>query len=120
MGWAVGPRANGKAGPTVLGVGARSHGATPRPVAGRNLLHSDQDSVYTSYKWLRQILLEDGLRVRYSERGAKDNPRVESVWGRVKTKAGSRIVEAQTVPELESAVDERFRYYNRRHHSRID
>jgi len=39
----------------------------------------------------------------------------------MKTEAGSRIVEAQTLPELDTVIDERFRYYNRRRrHSQID
>jgi hypothetical protein len=42
------------------------------PMAGR-IIHHDQDSVYTSYRWLRAILLEDGLRVSYSKNGAKGN-----------------------------------------------
>ncbi|HHP7237522.1 integrase core domain-containing protein [Longibacter sp.] len=85
-----------------------------------SVLHSDRDSVYTSSDWLRQVLLDDGLRVSYSERGAKDNPWIESLWGRMKTEIGSRIVDAQTLPELEGVIDERFRYYNhRRRHTQI-
>ena len=58
--------------------------------------------------------MEDGLQVSYSERGAKGNPWIESLWGRMKTEAGSQIVEAQTLPKLVAVIDERFRYYNRR------
>jgi len=84
------------------------------------ILHSDLDSVRAGYDWLRQVLLDEGLRVSYSERGAKDNPWIESLWGRMKTEAGSRIVEAQTLPDLEDVIDGRFRYYNRRRrHSQI-
>jgi len=55
-----------------------------------------------------------------SERGTKDNPWIESFWGRMKTEAGSRIVEAQTLPDLEGVIHARFRYYNRRRrHSQI-
>jgi transposase InsO family protein len=58
--------------------------------------------------------------VSYSERGAKDNPWIESLWGRMKTEIGSRIIEAQTLPELDDVIDGRFRYYNRRRrHSQI-
>ena len=89
------------------------------------VLHSALDSVYTSYDWLRQVLLSDGVRVSYSERGAKDNPWVESqrrnfCEGRMKTEIGSRIVEAQTLPELEAVIDKCFRYDNhKRRHSQI-
>jgi len=37
-------------------------------------VHHNQDSVYTSYRCLRATLLEDGMRVSYSENGAKGNP----------------------------------------------
>jgi transposase InsO family protein len=90
-----------------------------------SVLHSDLDSVYTSSDWLRQVLLDDSLRVSYSESGANDNPWIESqrgyfCEGRMKTEIGSRIVEAQKLPELEGVIDERFRYYNhRRRHSQI-
>jgi len=60
------------------------------------------------------------LGVSYSERGAKDNPWIESLWSRMKTEEGSQIAKAQTLPELEAVIGERFRYYNpRRRHSQI-
>jgi transposase InsO family protein len=98
--------------------------ALGQPLEG-TILRSDLDSVYTSYDWLRRILLEDDLRVSYSERGAKDDPWIESqrrnfFEGRMKIEAGSRIIEAQTLPDLEDVIDERFCYYNRRRrHSQI-
>ena len=66
-----------------------------------------------SYRWLRTILLEDGLRVSYSENGAKGNPWIESLWGRTKTEIGSRIAEAQSLPTLREVLNGRFQYYNR-------
>jgi transposase InsO family protein len=119
LGWAVGPSAN-----RTLALQCWEHVHARMTRLGqpleRRVLHSDLDSVYTSYDWLRQVLLDDGLRVSYSERGAKDNPWIESLWGRMKTEIGSRITEAQTLPELEAVIDERFRYYNhRRRHSQI-
>jgi transposase InsO family protein len=124
LGWAVGRRANRT---LALQCWEQVHtrmAALGQPLEGR-VLHSDLDSVYTSYDWLRQVLLDDGLRVSYSERGAKDNPWVESqrrnfCEGQMKTEIGSRITEAQTLPGLEAVIDERFRYYNRkRRHSQI-
>ena len=41
-------------------------------------LHHDQDTVHTSYRELRQLLIEDGVVVSYCERGARDNPWMES------------------------------------------
>lgn len=119
LGWAVGPSANRKLALRCWEQVRARLAALGQPLEG-TILHSDLDSVYTSYDWLRQVLLDDGLRVSYSERGAKDNPWIESLWGRMKTEAGSRIVEAQTLPDLEGVIDGRFRYYNRRRrHSQI-
>lgn len=90
-----------------------------RSAAGLTV-HSDQDAVYTSYDWLKQLLVRDGARVSYSERGCKDNPWIESLWGRMKVEIGSRIIEAQTFDELEQVLKERFAKYNaRRRHSSI-
>jgi putative transposase len=117
LGWAVGPSANRELALRCWKRVRARMAALGKPLEG-TILHSDLDSVYTSYDWLRRVLLDDGLQVSYSERGAKDNPWIESLWGRMKTEAGSRIVEAQMLPELEAVIDERFRYYNReRRHS---
>ena len=87
---------------------------------GEKIIHHDMDSVYTSYRWLQAILLEDKLRVSYSENGAKGKPWIESLWGRTKTEVGSRIAEASSLPKLRNVLDERFRYYNQeRRHSSI-
>lgn len=119
LGWAVGPSANRKLALRCWERVRARMATLGQPLEG-SVLHSDLDSVYTSYDWLRQVLLDDGLRVSYSERGAKDNPWIESLWGRMKTETGSRIVEAQTLPELDTVIDERFHYYNRRRrHSQI-
>jgi transposase InsO family protein len=57
---------------------------------------------------------------RSRSQGAKDNPWIESLWGRTKTEVGSRIAEASSLPELRDILDERFRYYNQeRRHSSI-
>jgi transposase InsO family protein len=113
LGWAVGPSANRKLALQCWEQVRARMTALGQPLEG-TILHSDLDSVYTSYDWLRQVLIDEGLRVSYSERGAKDNPWIESLWGRMKTEEGSRIVEAQTLPDLEDVIDERFHYYNRR------
>jgi len=118
-GWAVGPSANRKLALRCW-ERVRERMAALNVTMDRRIIHHDQDSVYTSYRWLRAVLLEDGLRVSYSENGAKGNPWVESLWGRTKTEVGSRIAEASSLPDLRSVFDERFRYYNReRRHSSI-
>ena len=113
LGWAVGPSANRELALRCWERVRTRMTKLGRPLEG-TILHSDLDSVRAGYDWLRALLLEDGLRVSYSERGAKDNPWIEALWGRMKTEAGSRIVEAPLFPELEAVIDERFRYYNRR------
>jgi len=84
------------------------------------IIHHDLDSVYTSYRWLRAMLIDDEMRVSFSERGAKGNPWIESLWGRTKDEIGSRIAEASSLPALRNVFDRRFEYYNqRRRHSSI-
>ncbi|MCP4598949.1 MAG: transposase [Proteobacteria bacterium] len=92
------------------------------------IMHHDRDSVYTSpvlvvqdkcYEWTSQLLLKDKSRLSYALRGAKDNPEMESFNGRFKTEGHSLFLEARTLGELITVVDERIRYYNteRRHSS---
>ncbi|WP_158666515.1 integrase core domain-containing protein [Salinibacter altiplanensis] len=84
------------------------------------IIRHDLDSVYTSYRWLRAILLDDEMRVSYSENGARGNPWIESLWERTKAEIGSRITESLSLPDLRTVLDERFRYYNQeRRHSSI-
>ena len=83
------------------------------------IIHHDKDSVYTSHDWLRQVLLEDRGRLSYAEHGAKDNPWIESFWGRMKTEIALAIYEAQTLNEVCEIVNRHLIYYNqnRRHSS---
>ncbi len=84
------------------------------------IIHSDQDPVYKSHDYLKQLLFEDGVRISYLARGCKDNPWIESFWGRMKTEIGSQIAEAGTLSELRRIIEERMDYFNtRRRHSRI-
>ena len=54
----------------------------------------DHDSVFTSYDWLRALVLEAGFQISYSERGARDNPRIESFWAHCKGEDASLFMEA--------------------------
>lgn len=82
------------------------------------VVHSDQDSVYTSYDWLRALLIDAGVVVSFSENGAKGNPWVESFWSRFKQENHSLLLEADTLEELREIIDRQMRYYNReRRHS---
>ena len=69
------------------------------PYAGM-IIHHDQDAVFTGYEWAAQLILEDGVRLSYTLRGAKDNPEMESFHGRFKQEGGSLFLEAHNLAEL--------------------
>jgi putative transposase len=85
-----------------------------RPSLRGAIVHHDKDSVYTSYRWLEEVLLKDGARISYAQAGAKDNPWIESFWGRFETENGELILEAETLEEVRTIVSEQLEYYNRR------
>lgn len=77
--------------------------------------------MYTSHAWLRALLLDAGAVVSYSERRAKDNPWIESLWGHFKQENGSLLIDADTFEELKQVVDQQMIYRNeRRRHARPD
>jgi putative transposase len=85
------------------------------------IVHHDQDPVFTSYAWTAQLLLDDGVRISYALRGARDNPEMESFFGRFKHENRSLILDAQDLTQLQAVVADRIRYYNRkRRHSTLD
>lgn len=91
------------------------------PSLSEVIVHHDKDSVYTSYRWLERLLLQEGGRVSYAQRGARDNPWIESFWGRFETENGELILEAETLEEVRKIVKEQLEYYNRkRRHSGLD
>jgi putative transposase len=84
------------------------------------IVHHDQDTVYTSYRWLRQLLIQDKVVVSYCERGAKDNPWMESFWAHFKGENVLLFLDAATFEELEWVVGRQMGYYNNgRRHSRL-
>ncbi|HEU69027.1 MAG TPA: hypothetical protein ENN53_07475 [Candidatus Acetothermia bacterium] len=77
--------------------------------------------MYTSHDWLRALLLDAGAVVSYSERGAKDNPWIESLWGHFKQENSSLLIDADTFEELKQVVDQQMIYHNeRRRHASLD
>jgi transposase InsO family protein len=115
-GWAVGERAT-----TELALAAWEKAKDTLeehiiPYRGM-ILHHDRDSVFTGYGWTAQLLLEDGVRLSYALRGAKDNPEMEGFNSRFKEENRSLLLSAQTLRELQAVVAERMNYYNaeRRH-----
>jgi transposase InsO family protein len=83
------------------------------------ILHQDQGSAFISYAWTGQLLLKDEVRLSYSLRGFKDNPEMESFIGHFKEEGRSLFLDAQSIAELATVVDNRMVYYNtdRRHSS---
>jgi len=85
------------------------------------IVHHDRDSVCTSYRWLSQLLIEEGVAVSYCKRGAKDNPWMESFWAHLKGENMSLFLEAATLEELEWVIEKQMGYYNNeRRHSRLE
>jgi transposase InsO family protein len=117
-GWAVGSQANRDL--ALLCWGATKENLMKLGLHPEGLIvHHDQDTVYTSYDWLRTLLIEDGVVVSYCERGAKDNPWMESFWGHFKGENASLLLEAATLEELWWVIRRQMDYYNyeRRHSS---
>ena len=119
-GWAVGPRRCRQ-----LALASLSRLTGNLGVVGRDLndviVHQDKDSVYTSYAWLQRVLLQENGRLSYAEEGAKDNPWIESFWGRFKTENADLLLACETLWEIETVVADRLVYYNEaRRHSSLD
>ncbi len=115
-GWAVGPSRNRALALQALDRLKAALMAWGRDLAGC-IIHHDQDSVYTSQAWLRRVLVEEHGRLSYAEHGAKDNPWIESFWGRFKTEHQAELLEAETLDELSAFMERTIPYYNtaRRH-----
>lgn len=117
-GWAVSQRANADLALGAWEAAKATFQQLAIPCAGM-IVHHDQDSVYTGYRWTGQLLLVDQVRLSYALNGAKDNPEMESFNGRFKTEGRSLFLDAQTLSQLRAVVGEQMRYYNveRRHSS---
>lgn len=83
------------------------------------IVHQDQGSAFISYDWAAQLVQRDGVRLSFALNGAKDNPEMESFFGRFKTENRSLFLDAKTIDQLIKVVRSRVRYYNweRRHSS---
>jgi hypothetical protein len=66
---------------------------------------SDDDLSSISYEWTSQLLLEDGVRLSYALRGAKDNPEMESFNGHLKNEALSLFLDARTIGDWAFEVE---------------
>lgn len=119
FGWAVGESANTPLALSAWEQAKASLIALDVPYAGM-IMHHDRDPVFTGYGWTSQIFCTDEVRPSYALRGAKDNPEMESFNSRFKAEGESLFLNAQTLPDLISIVDQRMVYYNTvRRHSTI-
>jgi putative transposase len=119
IGWAVGFRPN-----TELALEALSMAAVTLTDVGLSLegriIHHDQDTVYTGYRWLRAVLITHRARISFSENGAKGNTTMESFNGHFKGENESLFHEAANIWELERGIAQQMEYYNcRRRHSTL-
>ena len=120
FGWAVGPRCNRQ-----LALQAWQQPKINLQHDGFELagliMHHDQDAVYTSYDWTGRLLRKDQVKLSYALNGAKDNPEMESFFGRFKTENDDLFLEAMTLSDLRTIMAERIVYYNQvRRHSSLD
>lgn len=83
------------------------------------IVHQDRDPVFTGYAWTGR-LLSAGARLSHALRGPRDNPEMESFFGRFKVENRSLILDAGSLEELAAVVGDRIGYYNRvRRHSSL-
>ena len=120
IGWAVGSRPN-----TELALEALSTAAATLANAGLSLegriIHHDQDTVYTGYRWLRAVLITHRARISFSENGAKGNTSMESFNGHFKGENKSLFHDAANIWELERVIGQQMGYYNsRRRHATLE
>ena len=119
-GWAVGSSRNRRLARTCFKQVQRTYDRLEVPLSG-TIVHQDQDAVYTSYDWLHRVLIKAGCELSFSERGAKGNPWVESLWSRFKQENESLLVESGTLDDLREVIDRQFRNYNQdRRHSGLN
>lgn len=119
VGWALGHRPNTELALEVLSMARAALADVGLTFEGR-IIHHDQDSVYTGYRWLYAVLIKDRAQISYSENGAKGNTMMESFNGRFKTENRSLFYEAANIWELGHLIAQQIDYYNcRRRHSTL-
>ena len=119
-GWALGYRPNTELALKCLSMAQATLADVGLTLENR-IIHHDQDSVYTGYRWLRAVLIRHRARISFSENGAKGNTAMESFNGRFKGENKSLFHEAANIWELKRVIAEQMQYYNcRRRHSALE
>lgn len=120
LGWALGERAITELALEAWDEARETLAGFSLTPAGR-IIHHDQDPVFTSYAWTHRLLIKDGCRLSYALQGARDNPFMESFFGRFKTENRSLLQDAETLEELRQIAAVRIDHYNqRRRHSSLE
>ncbi len=113
-GFGLGERANSE-----LALSAWRPSSASRASLEGVIVHQDQDPVFTGYAWTGR-LPSAGARLSYALHGPRDNPEMESFFGRFKVENWSLILDASSLEELAAVVRDRINYYNRvRRHSSL-
>lgn len=119
-GWAVGPSANTQLALKALQSVRETYRRLDLSMEG-TIIHQDQDPVFRSYRWAREILIEDKAVLSYSENGARGNGWIESLWGRISVEFTPYLQHVETIAELRKLLTDRFTYYLfQRRHSGIE
>jgi len=119
VGWAVGHRPNTELALEALAMAAATLADVGLTLEGR-IIHHDQDTVYTGYRWLHAVLITHRARISFSENGAKGNTTMESFNGRFKGENKSLFYEEANIWELGRLIAKQMEYHNgRRRHSTL-
>jgi len=111
IGWAVGYRSNAEQALESLSMAAAKLLDVGLSLEGR-IIHHDQDTVYTSCRWLRAVLLTPRARISFSENGAKGNTTMESFNSRFTGENKSLFHEAESIWELGRLIAGQMEYRN--------
>ena len=103
IGWAVGFHPNTELALEALSLAAATLANVGLSLEGR-IIHHDQDTVYTGYRWLRAVLINHRAWISFSENGAKGNTSMEPFNGRFKAESKSLFHNAVNIWELGRAV----------------
>ena len=82
------------------------------------IVHQDQDPAFLSYEYTKQLVIKDKVVLSFSAKGTPgDNAAKESFIGHFKKENRGILLEADDLPELDTVVRNRIKYYNvkRRH-----
>lgn len=84
------------------------------------IVHQDQDPVFTGHNYVRQMVIEDNVRLSFSKKATPgDNAAKESFFGHFKMENKSLFLDAKVFEEIKEIVNGQMKYYNgtRRHQS---